>query len=64
MLIENKREKFSLFHQYYLCSLHQFIPINTYTMEIIFVIVPVLVLCSCLTAWFNAAELDTDDENF
>lgn len=33
-------------------------------MEIIMLILTILVIFSCFSAWFNAAELDTDDENF
>lgn len=33
-------------------------------MEILLIILTILVIFSCLSAWFNAAELDTDDENF
>ncbi len=36
----------------------------SYPMELVLLILTILVIFSCLSAWFNAAELDTDDENF
>lgn len=48
-----------LFPKFALCLI-----INSAHMEIVLLILTVLVIFSCLSAWFNAAELDTDDENF
>lgn len=52
--------KFSRF--YFRCS--QLFNQKFSFMEIVLLILTVLVIFSCLSAWFNAAELDTDDENF